>query len=78
MWFSKTHRPDSYRDNCTAKAGVTPYLSDTGHLPTAGRKINISGATYELVKDKFNCFHRGKIQAKNKGEIDMYFVETLS
>ncbi|MEO8146054.1 MAG: tetratricopeptide repeat protein [Bacteroidia bacterium] len=41
-------------------------------------KINISGATYELVKDKFNCFHRGKIQAKNKGEIDMYFVETLS
>jgi adenylate cyclase len=38
-------------------------------------KINISGATYELVKDKFNCTHRGKIQAKNKGEIDMYFVE---
>src|SRR5207237_5198387 len=38
-------------------------------------KVNISGATYELVKDKFNCMHRGKIQAKNKGEIDMYFVE---
>jgi adenylate cyclase len=38
-------------------------------------KINISGATYELVKDKFICTHRGKIQAKNKGEIDMYFVE---
>lgn len=38
-------------------------------------KINISGSTYELVKDKFNCVHRGKIQAKNKGEIDMYFVE---
>jgi hypothetical protein len=39
------------------------------------RKVNISGATYELVKDKFTCIHRGKIQAKNKGEIDMYFVE---
>jgi adenylate cyclase len=39
-------------------------------------KINISGSTYELVKDKFNCVHRGKIQAKNKGEVDMYFVET--
>ncbi len=39
-------------------------------------KVNISGSTYELVKDKFNCAHRGKIQAKNKGEIDMYFVET--
>jgi len=38
-------------------------------------KINISGSTYELVKDDFNCTHRGKIQAKNKGEVDMYFVE---
>lgn len=36
--------------------------------------INISGSTYELVKDKFNCTYRGKILAKNKGEIDMYFV----
>ena len=40
-------------------------------------KVNISGSTYDLVKDKFNCTHRGKIQAKNKGEIDMYFVELL-
>lgn len=38
-------------------------------------KVNISGTTYELVKDKFIFKHRGKIQAKNKGEIDMYFVE---
>ena len=38
-------------------------------------KINISGATYELVKDKFKCIHRGKIMAKHKGEIDMYFIE---
>lgn len=38
-------------------------------------QINISGTTYELVKDKFNCIHRGKITAKGKGEIDMYFVE---
>ncbi len=37
-------------------------------------KINISGTTYELVKETFNCIYRGKIQAKNKGEIDMYFV----
>jgi class 3 adenylate cyclase len=40
-------------------------------------KINISGNTFELVKDKFNCLYRGKIMAKNKGEIDMYFVESL-
>lgn len=38
-------------------------------------KINISGATYQLVKDKFTCIHRGKIEAKNKGMVDMYFVE---
>ena len=40
-------------------------------------KINISGATYELIKDKFICSHRGKIHAKGKGEIDMYFVESI-
>ncbi|MBL0341087.1 MAG: tetratricopeptide repeat protein [Bacteroidetes bacterium] len=39
-------------------------------------KVNISGSTYELVKDKFNCTHRGKIMAKNKGEIEMYFVSS--
>ena len=38
-------------------------------------KVNISGTTYALVKDHFDCHHRGKIQAKNKGEIDMYIVE---
>jgi class 3 adenylate cyclase len=36
--------------------------------------INISGTTYELVKNEFVCTYRGKINAKNKGEIDMYFV----
>ncbi len=41
-------------------------------------KVNISGSTFELVQDKFNFVHRGKIQAKNKGEIDMYFVEMIS
>ncbi len=38
-------------------------------------KINISESTYQLVKNDFKCVHRGKIEAKNKGEIDMYFVE---
>jgi class 3 adenylate cyclase len=40
-------------------------------------RINISGDTYELVKDYFDCVYRGKIYAKNKGEIDMYFVERI-
>ena len=38
-------------------------------------RINISGATYVLIKEKFKCEFRGKIPAKNKGEIEMYFVE---
>jgi len=40
-----------------------------------GGKINISGEVFELIKDYFSCKYRGKIAAKNKGEIDMYFVE---
>jgi class 3 adenylate cyclase len=38
-------------------------------------KVNISGTTWELVRNHFQCQHRGKVAAKNKGEIDMYFVE---
>jgi len=37
--------------------------------------VNISEVTYGFVKKQFNCRHRGKIQAKNKGSVDMYFVE---
>ncbi len=39
-----------------------------------GGKINISGAAYQVIKSQFNCEYRGKIAAKNKGEIDMYYV----
>lgn len=39
-------------------------------------RINITGETYQLVKNDFNCEYRGKIAAKNKGEIDMYFVSS--
>ena len=39
--------------------------------------INISKSTYELVKDFFDCDYRGKIAAKNKGNIDMYFVNGI-
>lgn len=38
-------------------------------------KVNISGDTYELIKHKFRCTYRGPVEAKNKGLIDMYFVE---
>jgi class 3 adenylate cyclase len=38
-------------------------------------KVNISEATYRLVKDKFKCIPRGRVLAKGKGEVEMYFVE---
>jgi len=41
---------------------------------TAG-KVNISETTYEKIKDRFECVHRGKISAKNVGEMEMYYVE---
>jgi adenylate cyclase len=37
-------------------------------------QVNISAETYGLIQDKFHCTYRGKIWAKNVGEIDMYFV----
>jgi adenylate cyclase len=40
-------------------------------------KINISGTTYEFVKDFFVCEHRGKMPVKYKGELDMYFVDGI-
>ena len=55
--------------------GDTVNLAARVEQNSEAGKINISESTYELVKDKFTCTHRGKIQAKNKGEINMYFVE---
>jgi class 3 adenylate cyclase len=41
-------------------------------------KINISGTTYEFVKDFFECEFRGKMPVKYKGEIEMYFVNGIA
>jgi adenylate cyclase len=40
-------------------------------------KVNISGATYALVKDEpgLRFVPRGRVQAKGKGELEMWFVE---
>ncbi len=38
-------------------------------------RVNITGMTYELVKDYFLCQYRGKMPVKYKGDIDMYFIE---
>ena len=40
-------------------------------------RINVSEFTYDLIKDNYDCTYRGKIEVKNKGKIDMYFVDHL-
>ena len=40
-------------------------------------KVNISAATHQLVKKYFECISRGKVAAKNKGDLDMYFVDRI-
>lgn len=37
-------------------------------------RINIGETTYELIKNKYNCEARGKIQVKNNRAFDMYFI----
>lgn len=41
----------------------------------AAGKINISETTYQRIRHLFECTFRGKLAAKNKGEIEMYFVD---
>jgi len=55
--------------------GDTVNIASRMEQNSEAGKINVSGNTYDLVKDKFKCEHRGKIEAKNKGMFDMYFVE---
>lgn len=40
-------------------------------------KVNISYATYQQIQDHFFVTYRGRVDAKNKGFLDMYFVEGL-
>lgn len=43
----------------------------------AVNSVNISETTYELIKDYFVCIPRGGIDAKNIGNVNMFFVEGL-
>ena len=47
-------------------------------MQSSGEKgrVNVSGDTYQLIKHQFTCTFRGKVAAKNKSDIEMYFVDT--
>ena len=40
-------------------------------------KVNISNSTYKLVSNFFECKSRGLIEAKNKGQLEMFQVERI-
>jgi class 3 adenylate cyclase/ligand-binding sensor domain-containing protein len=40
-------------------------------------KVNVSEATFNVVKDFFVCQYRGKIEVKYKGELEMYFIHEI-
>ena len=54
--------------------GDTVNLASQMEQHSEPGKVNISGETYNLIKDYFQFTHRGKIAAKSKGQVDMYFV----
>lgn len=41
-------------------------------------RVNISAYTFDLVKSAYRCEYRGKIAAKGKGDMDMYFVSAAA
>jgi len=40
-------------------------------------QVNVSGDTYDYIRDFFECTPRGKIKVKKSIEMDMYFVNRL-
>ncbi len=54
--------------------GSTVNIASRMESNGAPGQVNISAKTFEMIKDRYHCTHRGKISAKNIGEIDMYFV----
>ncbi len=57
--------------------GDTVNTASRMESSSSAGKINVSEATYQLTSDKFIFTSRGKIEAKHKGFIDMYFVDGI-
>ncbi len=41
-------------------------------------RVNISDSTFQRVKNNFACEYRGKVPAKNVGEVEMYYVSAMN
>ena len=54
--------------------GDTVNLASRMESASVAGRINLSAYTYELIKQNFSCEYRGKIDTKDKGKLEMYFV----
>ncbi len=69
-------------DKCENKIAFGDYdiwgdaVNIASRLESSGEvgRVNISKEVYDVVHDRFECQHRGRVAIKNRGEIDMYFV----
>lgn len=57
--------------------GDTVNIASRMETASEAGKVNISETTYQYLKDYFECVYRGRIPAKNIGEINMYYVERI-
>lgn len=57
--------------------GDTVNLASRMESSGVAGRVNVSKSTYELVKEVFDAEYRGKIAAKNIGEVDMYLVKGI-
>ena len=57
--------------------GDTVNIASRMESASAPGKVNISQSTFDMLKNEedLKFEHRGQLKAKNKGQLDMYFVE---
>lgn len=54
-------------------------VNTASRMESAGEsgRINIARSTRDLIDDLFDCEYRGKIEVKNKGPVEMFFLDGL-
>ena len=55
--------------------GQTVNIAKQAEAASKVGRITITDATYQLVKEKFNCTPRGEVKIKHGRKMPMYFVE---
>ena len=55
--------------------GDTVNVASRMEQSSSAGKINISGAVYDVISKDYRCTARGPVEVKNRGKIEMYFLE---